>query len=411
MNASSTGSAIGLILLKQITLYAAGAATALVGWLLNVSQLYWMAGVLLLLPYASRWVALLERRSVQVFRTHPAAGHQGESLPVRLRVASGSRLPRLHLSVRDRLPPGLTADDPEPLPVHLPPYGADEVSYELGLRRRGLHTIPAVELVGTDPLGLATLSGVLPVETRVLVYPRAVEPPLEWLPGGWGGGQAPLETSRDKGEGSSFFGTREYRPGDPLRHVHWRTAARQGRLAVVEWEAEESREVLLAFETLRGTPRPVEGEHDTLDLAAGAGASVARSLLASGDALRLLIPGLEGWEGQPLRGGEQLSEVMERLARMQAEADQPLAATLRLVAPTLAPGTTIYWFTPVPGPELLEGVRFLRAARFQPVVAAVLPGPLEQDRAWKETRDVLLAMEIPVLVLTPEDPFGRRLLE
>jgi uncharacterized protein (DUF58 family) len=38
------------------------------------------------------------------------------------------------------------------------------------------------------------------------------------------------------GTGTELFGAREYRPGDPLRRIHWRSSARHGELIVREYE-------------------------------------------------------------------------------------------------------------------------------------------------------------------------------
>jgi uncharacterized protein (DUF58 family) len=38
------------------------------------------------------------------------------------------------------------------------------------------------------------------------------------------------------GSGMELFGVREYRPGDPLRRIHWRSSARRGELVVREYE-------------------------------------------------------------------------------------------------------------------------------------------------------------------------------
>ncbi|GAC1670650.1 MAG: hypothetical protein PVS3B2_12010 [Candidatus Dormibacteraceae bacterium] len=38
------------------------------------------------------------------------------------------------------------------------------------------------------------------------------------------------------GTGTELFGVREYRPGDPLRRIHWRSSARHGELIVREYE-------------------------------------------------------------------------------------------------------------------------------------------------------------------------------
>lgn len=63
-------------------------------------------------------------------------------------------------------------------------------------------------------------------ERRVCVGPPAAAP-IEL--GILGGGE-----NRPIGPGLEVRGVREWRPGDGVRHVHWRSTARTGRLAVVE---------------------------------------------------------------------------------------------------------------------------------------------------------------------------------
>lgn len=42
--------------------------------------------------------------------------------------------------------------------------------------------------------------------------------------------------ARRAGSGTEIFGVREYRPGDSLRRIHWRSSARHGELVVREYE-------------------------------------------------------------------------------------------------------------------------------------------------------------------------------
>ena len=44
------------------------------------------------------------------------------------------------------------------------------------------------------------------------------------------------ETAPRAGSGHELFGIREYRPGDSLRRIHWRSSARHGELVVREYE-------------------------------------------------------------------------------------------------------------------------------------------------------------------------------
>ncbi len=356
---------------KLLTIYAAALATILVGWILNVQQLYWMAGVLVLLPSVSRLYAMLEHRGLTLSRELPRTGTIGDVLAVRFRVTNTTPLPKLHLAIADDFSPGLVPEETEPVPLSLPPRGSDEVTYRVRLARRGPLSIPSVRVVSTDPLALYRLEGLHAVHSDILVYPRVVQLPADLLPTERGGGQAPLQSGQRRGESPSFFGIREYRPGDPLKHVHWRTAARTGRLSVVEWEAEESVDALIAVDTGPDANIPYSTA-TVLDVAAGLAASVAGEILNAGDTVRLL---LSGDTGMPVavRGFDALSTVLERLARAKGGDPTSLAASLTEQAQQLPPGMLICCIAGAPDPALGPAIRTLVGLRMQPVVYALLP--------------------------------------
>jgi uncharacterized protein (DUF58 family) len=394
---------------KRLTVYLAALAISIVAWILNASQLYWMAGALFLLPQVTGLFARLEHYGLDVEREAPHTGHQGEAVEVRLRVRNRLLIPKLQLSVSDELPSGLSALEGEPVPVHLPPHGEDTAAYTLQLRRRGVYALSGVRVHNTDLLGLSGRYSTVPYRSQIVVYPRVAPLPGRALPPERGGGHAPLEISRRKGEGSSFFGIREYRPGDPLRHVHWRTAARLSRLAVVEWETEEATDVLLAIET-----RP-DGERDlgpgtTLDLAAGLAASLAAEVLGEGNSLRLVAPGATEWRSMAERGTESLPRILEILARLKGAPEPSLAGEIRRVAPHLAPGTLICWLTAVPDEQLLEAARALRVANLRPVVYALIDTATGQPGAWDGAAAELESLQIPVIRLYRDDELVTQLL-
>lgn len=392
---------------KRLTIYAAAVVISLVAWILNVQQLYWMAGIMFLLPQASRVFGLLEHAGLDIQRVHPGAGHQGEWMPVRWRVENLRRFPKLQLSLSDALPTGLQADPPEPMPVHLMPYAQDETEYRLRLGRRGVHTLREVRVTSTDVLGLYRLESRVPQETQIVVYPRVVELPARLMPSETGGGDVPLTASRRQGEGPGFYGIREYRPGDPLRHVHWRTAARLGRLAVVEWEAEESVDALIALETQRGSEQEWIGGSN-LDAAVGLAASLAATILAVGDSVRLLAPGTTEWKPTAERGMDALPALLEILARVQAVSETSVAAELRNAAAHVVPGTLVCWLATMPDGSLVETARYLRAVHLRPVIYA-LTHPSQPK--WSETRMELERIGVPVITVTPEDEVVVRLLQ
>ncbi|QKW33519.1 DUF58 domain-containing protein [Actinomadura sp. NAK00032] len=106
------------------------------------------------------------------------------------------------------------------------------IRYELSAQRRGFLDVGPLDLVRTDPLGLARAARTAGDETvRLLVHPRHHE--LTVLPAAGGGGRDTSSAATRATEGS-FAGLRELAPGDDVRRIHWRTSARRGRLMVRE---------------------------------------------------------------------------------------------------------------------------------------------------------------------------------
>ncbi|MFN3652486.1 MAG: DUF58 domain-containing protein [Armatimonadota bacterium] len=396
---------------KLLTVYSAAFAVALVAWVLNIAHMYWMAGVLLLLPLAGKLFGKLEHRGVELFREMPQTGHLGDVVRVTFRAVNRIAIPKLHLCVSDLLPEGLVPMEPSPVPVHLPPSGRDEASYELRLQRRGEFRIEHAVLLSADPMGLTFVRTEIPLRSEILVYPRFTDLPPRMLPPSVTGGQAPLEASGRQGEGAGFFGVREYRPGDPLRHVHWRTAARFGRLAVVEWEAEESTDALIAVETSEAGDRDL-GPARGLDLAAGMAASLAAAVLTAGDAVRLLVPGTTDPRPAPVRGMESLPAILEALARMRTAPEQSLGAMLRDSAGNLTPGTLVCWITAIPDPALGIQVLQLRESGLRPVIYALIPGAVDPAgvEEWSAVAARLESHGIPVVRVSADDEVARGLV-
>ncbi len=397
---------------KLLALYAAAFCTLLVGWVLNVTQLYWMGCVLVLAPIVSRAVGRYESRGLILSREIARSGHQGDRIPVRFRAQNLLFLPKLSLTLSDQLPRGLRRVELDGTPLALVPRGFGEASYELHLALRGLHSIPAVELRTTDALGLAESVTELALPTEVLVYPRIVDLPPHIVPDSGGGGRAPILAARKQGEGGSFLGVREYRPGDPLRHVHWRTAARLGQLAVVEFETEESLDALIAIETQEGSEVDL-GNGTTLDLAAGVAASLAAHILSSGDSVRLLAPGMGSMPSGGSTGSESLANILDTLARMKAVSGAPLSDTLLQTAGSLPGGMLVCWLTPRVDASTVAALRVLRGLGLRPVlyalglrggastaVAAELNGYLNE----------VSGAHIPVIRIPADDPIVARLL-
>ncbi|MCK5364391.1 MAG: DUF58 domain-containing protein, partial [Gammaproteobacteria bacterium] len=125
---------------------------------------------------------------------------------------------------------------PRALPVpDVPPGGRVEVRMQWRPLRRGYVRLAGCSLLRPDPLGLFHARKHLRLRESLLVLPRRY--PVNWT--AWTG------ELRDKPGGLSqaastsgveeFATLREYRPGDPLRHIDWKGWARLGVPIVKEF--------------------------------------------------------------------------------------------------------------------------------------------------------------------------------
>jgi len=116
--------------------------------------------------------------------------------------------------------------------VDIEPQNTRHLSVEQDAPRRGWLAMEPFRIENRFPLGLfRAWSVVIPV-ARCLVYPQPSPNPPP-LPMSGRGDQGAVH----KGEGEHFHGLREYRPGDPLRRIAWRSSARHQKLYSKEMEA------------------------------------------------------------------------------------------------------------------------------------------------------------------------------
>jgi hypothetical protein len=94
-------------------------------------------------------------------------------------------------------------------------------------------------------------------------------------------------TEPRRGQGREYLSVREYRPGDPMRHVHWGLTARHGELMVREFEQERTPRLAIWLDT---EPDDVQA----MDRCCTAAASIVDSATATGAGVRLAAAGADG---------------------------------------------------------------------------------------------------------------------
>src|SRR5262249_52445077 len=122
--------------------------------------------------------------------------------------------------------------------------------------RRGLVDLSEIELATTFPLGFVRCAMRLHVPQEMIVYPR-IGMLNRYLALQYRESiETGTMTSNRRGGHDEFYGVREYRPGDNVRAIHWRSTARTGELMMRETAANAPPQmiVVLNIRTAREQP-------------------------------------------------------------------------------------------------------------------------------------------------------------
>ena len=117
----------------------------------------------------------------------------------------------------------------------------------LATERRGWFPVPPLRLQTRYPLAVFHVWSWLFPTQRCLVYPvPAKNPPPLPASGDGRSGQS------RRGEGDQVYGLRNYRAGDALRQIAWRTSARHDQLYTKQMETPQEASCVLDFSRLEG---------------------------------------------------------------------------------------------------------------------------------------------------------------
>ena len=331
-NTDTTPRLFGALILAAAVLYYA--STSEVAWLFLLA--YWifaLAVVSLLYAFWNRGLS----GELTVVSTESGEGSPMEELPEQL-LSSGPRVPvfegdrmsvRLRIKSRHgtrgpaRMSGSVAGTDLSAATGRVPKDGWSELR-ALGALRRGPVGVRGLAVETGDPLGFFTHRSKGNDSELTLVLPRfkalADRPHAREM-------EASVAAPR-AGSGTEMFGVREYRPGDPLRRIHWRSSARHGELIVREFEPPGVQTLGIFCDPSPPTP-------EAADQIARLAASEAWDCLRAGGRVVLWSPGAE-----PSQPNESRSfwSLLEWLARYPFKADallpqpQPVTDAIAVVA-------------------------------------------------------------------------------
>ena len=265
---------------------AAAAAAAISATVLGERDLLRVAVLLAALPLlAAAYVGRSRYKLACTRSLDPVRTPVGSSARVILRLQNMSRLPTGTLLLEDRLPYAL-GSRPRVVLERLGAHQASSVAYTVRTEVRGRYPVGPLVVRLTDPFGLCELSRSFPTVDRLIVIPQVVPLPAVRLGGEYAGtGDSRARSVAVHGEDDAA--TREYRNGDDLRRVHWRSTARTGELMVRREEQPWDSRATVVLDTRVGAHRG-EGPTASFEWAVSAAASIAMHLRHAGYKVRMV---------------------------------------------------------------------------------------------------------------------------
>ncbi len=245
---------------------------------------------------------------------------------VAFQFAENKRMRPFQFSERRRNNPFRLVNPVEVQTPPLAPHGETEVSVEILPLRRGILRFTGVTLARPDPLGLFRAFSRISVPQTVLILPKRYWLPPIALPGTMKYQQGGVALAANIGRSEEFVSLRDYRRGDPVRHIHWRSWAKAGRPIVKEFEDEFFVRHALVLDTF--TDEPYSG---ILEEAVSVAASFACTVLTQESLLDLLFVGAESYCFTAGRGLAHADRMLEILASVRACGDKPFATLEHLV--------------------------------------------------------------------------------
>lgn len=272
---------------------SSGVAASVVAVVLGQPDILRVGVLLIAVPLVSVLVvARSQYRLACSRRIDPPRIAAGDSAVVGLRLDNVSRIPTGLLLAEDRVPYVL-GSRPRFVLDRVEPGGTRSVGYQVRSDVRGRFSIGPLGVRLTDPFGMCELQRSFTATDSLTVTPVVVPLPAVAVTGALAGtGNSTARAVAAAGEDD--VSTREYRHGDALHRVHWRSSAKRGELMVRREEQPWQSKAVLLLDT-RADAHRGEGPNSSFEAAVSVTASIGSHLAERGYSLRMVA----GDEEQP----------------------------------------------------------------------------------------------------------------
>ena len=298
----------------------------------RVNPLLLLTG-LLVGPLVLSWRSVRRSLSfVQAHRKFPKEIAAGDLLVVELAAKNVGRRPCWAIRFEDQVrrlgepvegAPGQEVLRPEVLFSRVLGRRTEQGAFRGRLMQRGRYELGPLRATTEFPLGLIRGGKQVAGRETLLVLPRLGTLNRKWSELHREAEVGSMQTHQKHGahEGE-FFGLREWRTGDSVRWIHWRTTAKKGRLSVRQFEQPRNQDFALLVDLYR-PPKPTLKDLDQVELAVSFAATVVADLFRGGGShLLFALGGKETWMCNGPVATALVRDLMERLSLVESTSNE-----------------------------------------------------------------------------------------
>ncbi|NLE73570.1 MAG: DUF58 domain-containing protein [Actinobacteria bacterium] len=136
--------------------------------------------------------------------------------------------------------------------VEIPPRHTTEAQLLFHPETRGYVDLGVLTITSEFPFGLFRRGGIVPLGTKVLVYPTPEETAKPAGDASSDASPATAGCTSYRGFGGDYKETRTYQPGDPPARIDWKVYGRLGLLGTKEFDEETGTPLVLTLDSVPG---------------------------------------------------------------------------------------------------------------------------------------------------------------
>lgn len=210
----------------------------------------------------------------------------------------------------------------------LPFIEAEGASHKVSLtpHRRGYIHFTGYRIFRYDPLGLLTSSARFQGRDNLLVLPKIYPLPSFFFHGSRKYQQGGIAAALKSGDSTEFMGLREYRHGDPVKHIDWKSSARSGQTVVREYQDEYFSRYGLVLDTFS-----LRSHSEVFEEAVSVAASVLTASSNGDVVLDLMFVGPESVISSSGQGIAEQHHMLKLLASVSTCRDKPFSELASLL--------------------------------------------------------------------------------